>query len=246
MINLVIDIGNTHAKFAWFKQGKLIEMLRHDVSSLIDVKSIVNKKPADKAIISSVGSLDPEIIAEFEKVHNKLIILDHNTPLPISISYSTPETLGHDRIAAASGALQIYPNTNVLIIDMGTAITIDFISAEGKFLGGNISPGLHTRFRALNQYTAKLPLVTGDSNFPLFGTDTNTAIIAGVQQGIVFEIDRYMDEFTLHYPDCEFIITGGDASFFVSKFKRPIFAMPELVLTGLNFILEFNASGKIQ
>jgi type III pantothenate kinase len=245
-MNLVIDIGNTHTKLAWFEQGKIIDMLRHEESSFPDIKSIVNKNPACNAIISLVGSLDPDIITELEKVYENLIILDHNTPLPIYISYGTPETLGHDRIAAAAGARRIYPDRNVLIFDMGTAITIDFLSAEGKFLGGNISPGLHTRFRSLNEYTAKLPLVVRDVNFPSFGTDTQSAIAAGVQQGIVFEIDRYMEEFILLYSNCEFIITGGDANFFVTKLKRPIFAMPELVLTGLNFILEFNASGRKQ
>ena len=245
-MNLVIDIGNTHTKLAWFEQGKLIDMLRHEAGDYTDVISIVNKKPADKAIVSSVGSLVREMITELEKAHKKLIILDHNTPLPICISYGTPETLGHDRIAAAAGARHIYPNRNVLIIDMGTAITIDFLSADGKYLGGNISPGLHTRFRALNEYTAKLPLVVRDVNFPFFGTDTQSAIVAGVQQGIVFEIDRYMEEFALLHSNCEFLITGGDANFFVSKLKRLIFAVPELVLTGLNFILEFNASGRKQ
>jgi type III pantothenate kinase len=245
-MNLVIDIGNTHTKLGWFEQGVLIDMLREEENRLTDIKSIVNKKAVGKAIVSSVSSLDKEFVNELHQELEKLIILDHNTPLPISISYGTPETLGHDRIAAAAGAWCVYPNHNVLIFDLGTALTIDFLSAEGKYLGGNISPGLHTRFRALNEYTVKLPLVTRDYSFPPFGTDTRTAIVAGIQQGILFEIDRYMDEFARLYKNCEFIITGGDASFFVSKLKRPIFAMPELVLTGLNFILEFNASGRIR
>ena len=245
-MNLVIDIGNTHTKLAWFEQGELVYMLRHKASELVRIESIVKKRSADKAIVSSVSLLNNHIINELEKENKKLIILDHHTPLPIRISYKTPQTLGHDRIAAAAGARYIYPNRNVLIVDMGTAITIDFITAEGEYLGGNISPGLHTRFRALNEYTAKLPLVSKDDTFPKFGTDTRTAIVAGVQQGIIFEIDSYMDEFARLYKNCEFIITGGDANYFVSKLKRPIFALPELVLTGLNFILEFNASERIQ
>jgi type III pantothenate kinase len=245
-MNLVIDIGNTHTKVAWFEQGELIDMLRLEESGVIAIKNLINKRPAAKAILSSVTSLDPVITSQLEKEHEKLIILDHHTSLPVYIAYKTPETLGHDRIAAAAGARYIYPGCNVLIMDMGTAITIDFLTSMGEYMGGNISPGLHTRFSALHEHTAKLPLVTRDHVFPAFGTDTRTAIVAGVQQGIIFEINSYMDEFIRLYPDCEFIITGGDASFFVSKLKRPIFALPELVLTGLNYILEYNTSEKIR
>jgi len=240
-MNLVIDIGNTHTKLAWFQQGELVDMQRHEESGLSYILSIIKKRAVDKTIVSTVGLMNPEMITILEKEHKKLIILDHKTSLPIHISYRSPKTLGHDRIAAAAGARYIYPNRNVLIVDMGTAITIDIITSEGAYLGGNISPGLHTRFRSLNEYTAKLPLVSRDNNFPKFGTDTRTAIVAGVQQGIIFEINSYMDEFALLNTNCEFIITGGDANFFVSKLKRPIFAKPELVMTGLNYILEFNS-----
>jgi type III pantothenate kinase len=131
-----------------------------------------------------------------------------------------------------------------MIADMGTAITIDFVSADGKFKGGNISPGMQMRFRALHEFTARLPLVEADPSFPEFGYDTRTALIAGVQQGIIYEINSYIDEFSRAYPACEFILTGGDSAFFVSKLKRSIFAIPELVLKGLNYILEYNISGQ--
>jgi len=246
-MNLVLDIGNSQTKLAWFDQGgMLIETSRHKISSFTDVYNLIEKKPADKAIVSSVGLLEMKTINQFKKGLREVIILDHKTPLPFTISYRTPETLGHDRIAAAAGACKIFPNSNVLIIDMGTAITIDFLSSKGEYLGGNISPGLQTRFRALKEHTAKLPLIEEDVSFPSFGTDTRTAIVAGVQQGIVYEIDRYMDEFDRLHSDCKFIITGGDADFFVSELKRSIFAVPELVLSGLNFILEFNTSGEIK
>lgn len=245
-MNLVIDIGNTHTKLAWFEQGKLVNMLRYEAGSLTDINDLLNKNRAERAIVSSVGILDPKLIKEVKKKYENSIILDHKTPLPFHISYKTPHTLGHDRIAAAAGALFFYPGHDVLIIDMGTAITIDFITAAGEYLGGNISPGLNTRFRALNEFTAKLPLVSGDPKFPEFGTDTRTAIAAGVQQGIIFEIDRYMYDFARVYPNCEYMITGGDANFFVSKLNSPIFAVPELVLTGLNFILEYNLSGNLK
>jgi type III pantothenate kinase len=246
-MNLVIDIGNTHTKLAWFDLGgRLKDIARFEKNDQSDMHSLVKKRAVNHAIVSSVGSTENNIIVNLKTPQGKLIYLDHQTPLPIAVNYRTQETLGHDRIAAAAGARQFYPNTNVLIIDMGTAITIDFLSFDGRFLGGNISPGLTTRFKALNAFTAKLPLVSKDDGFPPFGTDTRTAIVAGVQQGIIYEIDRYIEEYTRQYPGCEFIITGGDADFFVSKLKRPIFVMPELVLSGLNFILEFNTTGKKQ
>jgi type III pantothenate kinase len=246
-MNLVIDIGNSHIKLATFNgKGDLVEDFRREKSALPEIISLIEKIPARKAIISAVGRLDPEYRDIFATSFHELIFLDINTPMPVKVLYKTPETLGLDRIAAAAGAHRIFPGFPVLIIDMGTAITIDLLTPRGEFLGGNISPGMHTRFRALHDYTAKLPLVAADNSFPEFGTDTRTAIVAGVQQGIINEIDRYTDAYEQQYPDCKFIITGGDGGFFVSRLKKPIFAKPELVLAGLNTILEFNSSRKKQ
>jgi type III pantothenate kinase len=246
-MNLVIDIGNSHIKLALFNsKGDLVEGFRRDNNAFPEIISLIEKISAQKAIVSSVGRLESGYRGIFLKRWNEVIFLDKNTNLPIKVVYKTPETLGLDRIAAAAGAHLIFPGFHVLIIDMGTAITIDFLSAHGEFLGGNISPGMQTRFKALNNYTAKLPLVEADNSYPEFGTNTRTAIAAGVQQGIIYEIDRYIDEYERQYPGCKFIITGGDSGFFVSRLKRPIFAQPELVLTGLNSILEFNTSGEKQ
>jgi type III pantothenate kinase len=242
-MNLVVDIGNTLTKLAWFDKGEMIESLRFAREEPVNLNEILRRKPAEMAIVSSVGTNNQALCSDLEKNLKKLICLDHTTPLPIRIGYRSPETLGHDRIAACAGAHCLFPGSNVLVIDMGTTITFDFINAAGEFPGGNISPGLNTRFRALNKYTAKLPLIECDSAFPGFGTDTRTAIVAGVQQGIVFELNGYMNDYAAGYPDCKFILTGGDARFFVSEIKRTIFALPELVMTGLNFILEYNASG---
>ncbi len=243
-MNLVIDIGNSLIKLALFNgQGNLIEDFRKDRNSFPEIIRMSKTMPAQKAIVSAVGQLEPEYRELLMKNWNELIFLDKSTPLPIKVVYKTPETLGLDRIAAAAGAHLIFPGYHVLIVDVGTAITIDLLSDQGEFLGGNISPGMQTRFRALHDYTAKLPLVAADNTYPEFGTDTRTAIAAGVQQGIIYEIDRYMEACEQQYAGCKFIITGGDAGFFVSRLKRPIFAKPELVLAGLNAILEFNTSG---
>jgi type III pantothenate kinase len=241
-MNLVIDIGNTHTKMAWFDKGILIESVRLEKSAL-EFEHLISRMPFDHCLVSCVGSYDTVavILKEKKKEH---LLLNHNTPLPVIISYKTPETLGHDRIAAVAGARYVCPLCNVLIIDMGTAITIDFVNSEGVYAGGNIAPGLSTRFRSLNEFTARLPLVEKDNSFPDFGTDTRSAIVAGVQQGIIFEINSYLEKYSSLYPACEFIITGGDADFFVPRLKKPIFVIPDLVLKGLNYILEYNTAGQ--
>jgi type III pantothenate kinase len=241
LMNLIVDIGNTHIKLGWFNQGKLMESLRLDKNIPVDLTGWIKKKPVSMAIVSSVMASNKDFFMNAGLKLKKLIILDYTTSLPVKISYQSPETLGNDRIAAIAGARFVLPGCNVLIIDMGTAITIDFINAAGEYSGGNISPGMHTRFKSLYDYTARLPLVYKDECFPKFGYNTHSAIAAGVQQGIIYEINGYIDKFSRKYPSCKFIITGGDAEFFVGKLKRTIFAMPDLVMTGLNFILEFNA-----
>jgi type III pantothenate kinase len=242
-LNLVADIGNTQVKLAWFDQGRLIESFRAEQGHWDELTRMIQERPSTHAILSSVNKTADPLIKSLHQMKTSVLHLDHTTPLPLEIVYATPETLGHDRIAAAAGARYVCPFCNVLVIDMGTAITIDFISAEGKFPGGNISPGLQTRFRALNEFTARLPLVNKDTNYPVFGSDTHTAIAAGVQQGIIYELQGYINDYAKQYPACEFILTGGDANFFVSKLNRSVFAIPDLVLKGLNYILEFNLSG---
>lgn len=242
-MNLVIDIGNTHTKTAKFEKGLLLETTRIEKTERFDLHGFIDSMHPDHCIISSVGTADPLTHLADEKKRT-IIVLDHQTPLPLKISYKTPETLGRDRMAAAAGARYVCPFCNVMVIDMGTAITIDMVNAEGIYLGGNISPGLQTRFRSLHDYTARLPLLTKESGFPEFGTDTATAIIAGVQQGIIYELNTYIDEYGRRYPACEFILTGGDADFFVNRLKKPIFVIPDLVLKGLNYILDYNVSGQ--
>jgi type III pantothenate kinase len=240
-MNLVFDIGNTHTKTGLFDRGKMLESQRLETITRDALKLILEKNSPEAVLVSSVGKNERLLFDSVGKDLKTLLFLDHTLPLPLKISYSTPETLGHDRIAAAAGARRLLPGSPLLIMDLGTAITIDLVTANGEFKGGNISPGLLTRFKSLHDHTARLPLVRKDSGFPDFGTDTQSAIAAGVQQGIIFELNGYIHLYESRYPGCKFVITGGDADFFVHKLKKPIFAFPDLVLTGLNNILEFNS-----
>jgi type III pantothenate kinase len=241
IMNLVLDIGNTHAKAGWYEHGRLAENLCFGTITRKQLTGILSHYPVDKVIVSSVGQPVRDMFKSAGSGLKKLLFLDPTLPLPLKINYRSPETLGHDRIAAAAGASCIYPRSSILVMDLGTAITIDFVSADGIFMGGNISPGLHTRFKALHEHTARLPLVNEDSGYPEFGHDTQTAIAAGVQQGIIHELNGYISLFESRYPDCQFVVTGGDSGFFAHKLKKIIFAYPDLVLTGLNHILEFNS-----
>jgi len=239
-MNLIIDVGNTQTKIGWFEKGKLIHRTIH-ASGDLAYNEPFTLYSAEMAIVSVAGKADPDILTQIGPL-KKILILDHNTPLPVKVRYDTPETLGRDRIAAAAGSRCVYPDSNILIMDLGTAITIDFITGDGEYKGGNISPGMQTRFNSLHEHTANLPLVERNPAYPKFGTNTAMAIASGVQAGIAYELNGYMDDFESRYPGCKFIITGGDAAFFVPMLKKAIFAVPDLVLTGLNHILEFNAT----
>ena len=165
-----------------------------------------------------------------------------NTRLPFKNLYLDKETLGFDRIAAAAGAQALFPGENIIIIDAGTAITIDVVTKEGQFIGGNISPGVDMRFKALNEFTSKLPLVKIEGETGITAKTTEDAIRFGVFNGIKYEMDGYIDAFNQIYENLKVILTGGDHKYFDKKLKNSIFADSNLTLKGLNKILQFNVS----
>lgn len=197
-----------------------------------------------KVILSSVKPKDDELVRFLSENFEYFLELDNQTELPIGNLYETPETLGKDRLAAAVGANELFPDRNLLIIDAGTAITFDLVSEKNQFIGGNISPGLEMRFKALNQFTGKLPLVSYSNEFQSIGTNTIDAIRAGVQNGILFEIAQTIDLFNRNYQNLQIIMTGGDSIFFDKKLNYSIFVHFNLTLIGLNRILEHNAKKK--
>lgn len=214
-----------------------IRLENHDLKGLL---GWMEKFDFTAAIYCNVGKMNPDLPLAVGQYCKTLIRLDNQTSLPFRVMYRSKESLGYDRIAAAAGAMDRFPGMNVAIFDFGTAITIDFITENREYLGGNISPGLSTRFRSLHDHTAGLPLVKKDRGFPSFGIDTRSAIAAGVQRGIVHEITGYIHDFKERYSHCELIATGGDAAFFKPFLTHPLIVDPLLVLRGLNAILEFN------
>ncbi|MBN2481753.1 MAG: type III pantothenate kinase [Bacteroidales bacterium] len=240
-VDLVIDIGNTHSKIACFDRDEIVESIRFENQNYTGIGEWILKRGYKNAIYCSVGRISEYVMSVIKKQSLKVLCLNRHTPLPFRVVYKTPDTLGYDRIAAAAGSIRAFPGENVMIFDFGTAITIDFVSATGEYRGGNISPGLNIRFRSLHDHTAGLPFVERDGNYPFLGEDTKSAIVAGVQQGIIFEITGYIEACEKRYSNCKFIATGGDSGFIAGMMSGQLISYPDLVLEGLNYILDYNA-----
>ena len=245
-MNLVLDLGNTRAKIAMVKQGKIVAIEAFHYDQLEAIATFITSKETYRGII--VGSVkdlsEPSVKRIMELLPLKPLILSHKTPIPIKNDYQTPETLGLDRLAAAVGVNNNYPSCNVLVIDIGTAITYDLINSNGVYLGGNISPGMNIRLKALNAFTSKLPLVEANFESSLIGKNTIEAIQAGTFQGIVAEIDGIIEKIMTIYPYLTVILTGGDANNFAKNLKNAIFVNFNIVIEGLNSILEYNKNAE--
>jgi type III pantothenate kinase len=238
-VNLVIDYGNTSAKVGIFVQQKLLE--KHVFSVNDDLKNFLSSVQAKNCIVSSVSADASQISAWALKAVNKFI-LHHALPLPVKNHYSTPVTLGADRLAGVCGAHQLYPNENCLVIDAGSCITYDVIDADGNYFGGGISPGLSMRFKAVNTFTAKLPLLHAENAPKLIGDSTESCIQSGIVNGTMAEVSGIIYQYEKKFGDLKVILCGGDTVFFENNLKGGIFAIPELVLSGLNSILLYNVN----
>jgi len=240
-MNLIIDIGNTRTKFSVFNYGEVLITVPVEEFLPEHVEVLKNEHPSlDKVILSSVKEYSPELKKILQNQFATFIELNHHTPIPLKNKYLSRETLGNDRIAAAVGAFDLYPATNILIIDAGTAITYDMVNSQGHYLGGNISPGINMRFKALHHFTGKLPLTEQSAFNKLYGQTTREAILAGVQNGVIYEVEKTIEKFKEFYSNLKVIITGGDAEFFDKKLKYSFFVHFNLVALGLNRILEHN------
>ena len=240
-LNLIIDIGNTMAKVALFNNnGEMVEVLTESNQSLDCLRTLCSKYPMEQGIVATVIDLNERILAGLSALPFPLLWLNHKTPLPVANLYETPETLGYDRMAAVIGANEQFPHNDILVIDAGTCITYEFIDSKGQYHGGNISPGMQMRFKALHQFTGRLPLVASEGRMMSMGKDTDTAIRAGVLKGIQYEISGYVTSMKHKYPELLVFLTGGDDFSFDTNLKSIIFADRFLVLKGLNRILNYN------
>lgn len=244
-MNLIIDIGNTCIKLVAFDSGKVVDERRSDKNDVAALKDFCNRHSFTAGIFSAVSDISGEYKSALQTLPFRMIELRSGiTRVPIKNMYATPGTLGTDRLAAAVGANMLQPGHDLLIIDIGTCVTFDFVNSKGEYLGGNISPGPSMRLKALNDYTARLPLVSRKGDTPDVGNDTETAIRSGVINGVKYEVEGYIRFFLAKYPQLFVYLTGGVHLNLEFSKNLPIFADDFIVPKGLNRILEYNNEHK--
>ena len=239
-MNLVVDIGNNFFKLGIFENSNLVFSF-FDKNDKIDVeieKIIRGYTKITSALISSVSSIKINDI--LNKLNIKIYELDSTFIFPFKLNYKTPESLGNDRLALAAAATILFPNSNNLVIDAGTCITIDFIDNNNHFMGGSISPGVKMRYDSLNHYTANLPLLKNENSFNYPGDSTNASIHAGIIGGVSNEINGFIKQINSRNDKVNVILTGGDAKILSKTLKITIFANQNFILEGLNCILNLN------
>ena len=243
-MNLIIDIGNTSTKIAVIDNKEIILRERVERLDAEHLTALFEEYPLiDKAIVASTGRCDRNLCEVLREKTAYFLEFEPSTDIPLKNGYKTPETLGADRLAAAVGAQALYGAENMLIVDFGTAITFDLVT-DGTFRGGNISLGMGARFRALHEYTERLPLCEPTDEILEYGPSTREAIQQGVMRGIKEETEGYISDFSAKYDKICIIFTGGDAKYFANRIKNAIFAGCDLTLYGLNRILEYNVTKK--
>ncbi|MEI6586090.1 MAG: type III pantothenate kinase [Sediminibacterium sp.] len=233
------DFGNTRLKCAVFKNRELenLIVLENDLPETI--QAILTQYQPNKTILASVINHNPAseaILASQTQFHK----LSYTSKIPLTTPVGKPETIGADRLALCAAAVDLFPNQHNLVIGLGSCITYNFVNKFHAFLGGSISPGMQMRFRSMHEYTALLPLIEADNQFPLIGFDTKTNLLSGVILGMAKEIDGIIEAYSLKYSNFNVLLTGGDMGFFVPHLKKKIFADSYLIYKGLYAISEFN------
>jgi len=236
---LCLDFGNTRMKCGVFVDGEFQDeqILENDHEDTI--RALLDRYQPSRTILSSVIHHNPRM-EELLRATTHFHKLDHHSKVPVTTPVGKPETIGADRLALVVAAVTLFPGKNNLVIGLGSAITYNYINKDKEFIGGGISPGMEMRFRSLHEYTAKLPLVKADWNFPLAGYDTRTNILSGVILGMAKEIDGIIEAYQEKYDNFNVLMSGGDSAYFTRHLKSKIFADPYLIYKGLYAISEFN------
>ncbi len=238
-MNLTLDIGNTSTKATLYEGDVIIRKERLQSNDYLLINAFIGSADIDGVIISSVNRNPKELASLMANKSKRVHLLTWKSRFPFRIKYKTPQTLGIDRLAAVTGAILHHPQHDLLVIDAGSAVTYDLIIA-GSYLGGSISPGLSMRFRALNQYTSKLPLVEQPESFSFPGDTTEDAIAGGVLMGLAFETTGYILSYRQKYKSLITVITGGDAEVLKQHADNKMIWHPDLVSDGLNYLLKLN------
>lgn len=238
-MNLALDFGNTRVKAALFEDGKIFKgKTYNNVDDLLGDASFY--EVAKNIVIGSVVN-DHQKFIEARKNHSKILLFESNTAIPVKNLYQSASTLGSDRLAASIGSFSLYPNQNVLTIDAGTCIKYNFVNSNNEYIGGAISPGIALRLKAMHHYTQKLPELSPDYNYEkLTGCTTQESMLSGALLGAAAEVDELINRYRLSFENLVVVISGGDSDYLCKQLKNRIFAHPNIVLHGLNSILNFN------
>lgn len=237
---LILDFGNTRWKLALFNAKEMVDLKIVDSNKPGEALSWIRALPGySGCMLSSVVEI-PQMLLQSLKHMGGFFELTEKTSLPIKNLYKSPASLGKDRLAAAAGAAAMFPEKDVLVIIAGTCITHEIITARGEYLGGAIAPGILMRFKALHTFTGKLPLVPFQEKQIMIGRDTESSILSGVLNSCIFETEGFIRHYRTLFPDLQIVLSGGDAPYFEKRLKSPIFAAPNIVLKGLNEILDHN------
>ena len=237
---LAIDVGNTRIKSAVFENNNLLETLIFNYEDFsISIEKILNKySKITVLVVASVGKIEKERFYSFSN-RVKIHVINRQDSFPFQNQYSTPETLGIDRMVVTAGAVLQFPAKNRLIIDAGTCVTYDFVDKNDIYYGGAISPGLRLRYEAMHHYTAKLPLLKTEEPENILGNSTKQSMHSGVINGLTFEIDGYINSLTTHKENFIIILTGGDGIFLAKRLKNTIFANSNFLLESLNHLYQY-------
>lgn len=240
-MNLVVDIGNTRIKYGLFEKGELSAQGILEKAEKWDVAALIKEKGVRRSIVSSVVAHLPSFVNVLRERSN-CVEYTSETKVPVKNLYRSLNTLGNDRVPTVVAAQREHPAKDILVIDAGTCIKYNFMNAGGEYLGGAISPGIEMRFKALNMFTDRLPLVPSDVAFEkLVGSSTTESILSGVMNGALEEVNGIIARYEQQYSALITVVTGGNSEFFGKRLKKSIFADPFLLLKGLNLILEYNA-----
>jgi type III pantothenate kinase len=241
MITICLDFGNTRLKCAVFENDNIKTTIVLNEDPVTDLQTVIKEYKPERSILSSVVNHSEEIENILEK-QTRFHKLNYQSKIPFTIPVGKPETVGADRLAIAAASVFLFPGKNNLAIGLGSCITFNFINQFHELLGGSISPGMEMRFKAMHQFTAKLPMAEADWNVPLIGYDTKTNLQSGVVLGMASEIDGIIDLYKKRYSNFNVLLTGGDIAFFEPHLKNEIFADPDLIFKGLYAISQINVA----
>ncbi len=240
---IAVDQGNSLLKLTLFEAGEPMEACRFSPDAIEDIFSVLESWRPDCGAFCSVGKIDSRMVESLRlALDGRLLILSRSTRLPIKIDYATPSTLGLDRVALAVGAAMLYEGENLMVVDAGTAVTLDVVDASPSFRGGRITAGLRLRFDALHAHTSALPLLDAEGEMPLIGDSTATSIRSGVVCGLSDEIVETYKQYNKHYGCSRLVLTGGDAALLADCINTRIPAdhIPDLIARGLLYIYNYN------